>query len=218
MIRFKTKLTAYVIAAALVATFASSGAAFAQELDPLTQPSPEPSALVSVVTLGDVGLDVGDRVSFDELVAAAAEVGQDVETQLDGRPQSEQSAIEAPLAVAAASAWDEVSRWNDNKGVAVVLRYGDGSSWGWIKLRDKHGITQNMLRKTTQFPRDRVAQRSAWVYTTPAILYSCWLGVCTVEKSQDVKVVNETTSQKGIITAYCVGLTICPKWVRDVAA
>lgn len=193
---------------------------------PATASTPEASEEpVTVTVFGDIGVEVGEQVPVEDLISAAEGLGQDITSQLgetsEGAPSRAtdlSSLSESSVVLAAQAPWDEVNRWNDNLGVLVVLRYGNGTTWGWIKARDNHGVTQTMIRKTVQFPRDRSPQGSAIVYVTPAIEYSCWLGICTPVRSMDVRVVNATNNSQGVITAYCIGVTICPQWVRDAAA
>lgn len=69
--------------------------------------------------------------------------------------------------------------------------------------------------------KDRAAMAAG--DTAPdAIEWECWIGSCKPKRSMTVKVVIENArmsdgKQKGLITAYCMGVTVCPQWVINVA-
>ncbi|WP_433585103.1 hypothetical protein [Microbacterium hydrocarbonoxydans] len=116
-----------------------------------------------------------------------------------------------------------VSSWTDNQGKPTVARRGNGTTWGLTKVQTKHNATLSMIQKTTKFPRPggRTTEGSSIVYKTDAIEWECWLGVCNPKRSMSVKVVIENARlsdglQKGLITAYCEGVTACPQWVINV--
>lgn len=118
-----------------------------------------------------------------------------------------------------------VSTWTDNQAKQTIARRGNGTTWGWTKVQMKHAVTLGMVQKTTKFPRPgdgRKIEGNSIVYRTDAIEWECWLGVCNAKRSMTVKVVIENSRmsdgrQKGLITAYCEGTTVCPQWVRNVA-
>ncbi|CAH0230354.1 hypothetical protein [Microbacterium foliorum] len=81
-----------------------------------------------------------------------------------------------------------------------------------------------MVQKTTKFPREggRVTSGNSITYTTDAIEWSCTIISCTPKRTMAVKVVIENTRlgdnyHKGLITAYCAGVTVCPQWVVNAA-
>lgn len=136
-------------------------------------------------------------------------------------PRPRDSSIRA----ASNAAYRIVSTWTDNIAKSTVARAGNGTTWGLTKVQNKHHVNLNMIQKTTKFPRPtggRVTQGSAIIYVTDAIEWECWLGTCKPKRSMAVKVVVENTrmsdnKQKGLITAYCMGVTVCPQWVVNVA-
>ncbi|WP_426325479.1 hypothetical protein [Microbacterium sp. E-13] len=218
----------------VVGTDTLSGKAPQDELD-----VPHPAEPVEVAVMGAAVGDLEDTVTVEELVEVADDLGQDVIRELEAGEASsseeatvfalwttvagQQSLVAESTSMirSAVTAYTRVMAWNDNKYVPLVLRQGT-STWGWVKIRDKHAATQTMVKKTTQFPRTRTVSGTNIYYTTPAIKYTCWFSFCTIDKQMDVHVVYETTRQsdgaaKGVITAYCVGVTVCPQWVRDVA-
>ncbi|QGU26773.1 hypothetical protein D7D94_03145 [Microbacterium oryzae] len=164
-----------------------------------------------VTLVGELGVELGQTISETELATIAEDMGTDIYQAHTVPPLSATSAATTP-------SWKIVNQWKDNKAKSVYLRYRNETSWGWAKARDKHGVTQNMIKKTVQFPRKRVQQGTSFVYMTPANQYVCTVGICRVTKTMDMKVVHETKSAKGVITAMCNGVVVCPKWVRDAAA
>ncbi|OFI38892.1 hypothetical protein BIU82_17075 [Arthrobacter sp. SW1] len=103
----------------------------------------------------------------------------------------------------------------------TVIRKGT-AAFGWAHVQ-KHSVTLNMIKKTTMFPKTRSIQGgNTIVYQTPANEYDCWLGICRIKRTMDVRaVVNNTRMgdglQKGVITTYCVGPMTCPAWVAATA-
>lgn len=103
------------------------------------------------------------------------------------------------------------------------MRQGLANSFGWAHAR-QHNTTMSMIKKTTQFPKNRDVSGKTTVYKTPAIEWECWLAVCTAKRSMTVRVVVGTqvlrdNTQKGLITAYCMKAPndVCPAWVVRVA-
>jgi hypothetical protein len=202
-------------------------------------PYPEEPVSVSLIGASAQG-EIGERIPIEELMVVADGLGQDIRPELQVASPSEHidaaqvdpnvqttaflsSGLResAPIVTAATGAYTRLLVWYDNKYVQNVLRQGT-SSWGWVHSRDKHAVTQTMIKKTTQFPRSRTVSGSNIYYVTPAIKYTCWLSFCSIDKQMDVRVVYETTRlsdnfAKGVITTYCVGVTVCPQWVRDVS-
>jgi hypothetical protein len=205
---------------------------------------PEP---VEVAVMGGSLERLGEDVPIDELIEEAESLGQNIVPAFEeagptgreehslnwDRPgdastrdfvvQTAASVETASVVIspASTSAYTRLLVWNDNKYVQNVLRYGT-STWGWVHSRDKHGVTQSMIKKTTMFPRSRTVSGSNIYYQTPAIKYICWMASCSIDRQMDVRVVYDLARQsdnfaKGVITAYCVGPTVCPQWVRDVA-
>lgn len=128
---------------------------------------------------------------------------------------------EALLARAADPAYVIYSRWNDNLAKPTVIRNGT-AAFGWAHVQ-KHRVTLNMVKKTTMFPKTRSVQGgNTIVYQTPANEYECWLGICRIKRTMDVRTVVSNTRmgdglQKGVITTYCVGPMTCPAWVAATA-
>lgn len=208
----------------------------------LSSDVPHPLLPASVSTFGDMPVEVGDVIPIEELVDDAARIGEDIVPELEGGavggplssvrpPGPAASAVPTALALASARhavrpaaadpAYRRLQTWNDNQYLQVVLRQGT-STWGWTKIQSKHRATLAMAKKTTQFPRTRTVQGGSIVYTTPAMTFTCWLGWCSIDRQMTVKTVFETTRlsdgfAKGVITTHCVGVTVCPQWVRDVA-
>lgn len=188
----------------------------------------------SVTVMGLDDFQTGDTVPVDELIELAQAAGQDIEPELDvttaessvpaaglrAAPPTKATPASLTIKTAAVSAYSIYSQWWDNKAVKVAVRNGT-SAWGWQHLQ-KHNVSLSMVKKTTQFPRNRDASKTGITYVTPANLYTCWLTWCRVDKTMDVKVVMNNTrlndgAPRGIITAYCIGATVCPEWVRQVA-
>ena len=187
---------------------------------------------VTVMGLEDV--EVGDTVPVTELVELAEEADQDVRADLfaDEGENFAALSVVSPGTPARASftgpsiklagdpAYSIYSQWWDNKRIKAAVRNGTGT-WGWQHLQ-KHNVSLAMLQKTTQFPRNRDVSGTTITYVTPANLFTCWLGSCRVDRTMDVRVISNNTrlsdgAPRGIITAYCVGPTVCPAWVRQVA-
>jgi len=187
---------------------------------------------VTVMGLEDVS--VGDTVSVTELIELAEDTDQDVRAELLGSDEGSVAALSmAPgrtpalasltgpsIKLAGDPAYSIYSQWWDNKRIKAAVRNGTGT-WGWQHLQ-KHNVSLAMLQKTTQFPRNRDVNGTTITYVTPANLFTCWLASCRVDKTMDVRVVSNNTrlndgAPRGIITAYCVGPTVCPAWVRQVA-
>lgn len=128
---------------------------------------------------------------------------------------------EASVARAADPAYVIYSRWNDNLGKPTVIRNGT-AAFGWAHVQ-KHRVTLNMIKKTTMFPKTREIQGGdTIVYQTPANEYECWVGICNIKRTMDVRAVVSNTRtgdglQKGVITTYCVGPMTCPDWVIATA-
>lgn len=197
---------------------------------------------VSVTVLGLDEYEVGDSVPLDELITQSESVDQPITDQLgdaleevdasEVAPASSLHSSTGPQIVLASTKKSRIvqsgstdywikSTWQDNKNLTVALRWGS-STWGWSKISAKHDVTVNMIKKTTQFPRSRDVQGNSYVYVTPANHFTCWLAACWIDKTMDVKVVSDNTKlsdrlPKGVITSYCIGVTVCPQWVRDAA-
>lgn len=191
---------------------------------------------VSVTVMGEALDDLGSVVPVEELVEVAEAMDQDIEEELEagegGLRDSDDIDLESARVggslsvqtsgiVRTATAYTRLMVWNDNKYVQNVLRQGT-STWGWAHLKAKHNATQAMIKKTTMFPRSRTIEKHNIYCETPAIKYVCWIGICSIEKQMDVRVVYDTRKQsdkfaKGVVTAHCKGPVICPQWVRDVA-
>lgn len=188
----------------------------------------------SVTVMGLDDFQTGDTVPVDELIDLAQAAGQDIEPELDvtaaessvratalrAAPPATAARASLPIKAAADPAYSIYSQWWDNRNIKVAVRNGT-NAWGWQHLQ-KHNVSLSMLKKTTQFPRNRDASNTGITYVTPANLYTCWLTWCRVDKTIDVKVVMNNTrlndgAPRGIITAYCIGSTVCPDWVRQVA-
>ncbi|GAA1690961.1 hypothetical protein GCM10009808_04880 [Microbacterium sediminicola] len=188
---------------------------------------------VSVEELITEAEDVGQPVD-EELAEVLEEVTSDKLEELSDagadhladagdatRPRMMATVYKSAIAKTASDpAYGIVSQWWDNKSIRVTVRKGT-STWGWTHVQ-KHNVSMTMIQKTTKFPKTRSVSGSTITYQTPAMKFTCWLATCWVEKSMDVRVVSNNTrltdgSPKGVITAYCVGPTVCPAWVRQVA-
>lgn len=188
----------------------------------------------TVTVMGLADSEVGDTVPVVDLIEKAEEVGQDIQDELLGAGPEEpgaqsggQFALPAiarraslPIKTAADPAYSIYSQWWDNKYIKVAVRNGT-TSWGWQHLQ-KHNVSLAMLQKTTKFPRSRYMENGSQIYVTPANQYTCWLASCRIDRTMDVKVVVNPTrlndgAPRGVISAYCLGPTVCPTWVRQVA-
>lgn len=147
---------------------------------------------------------------------------------LSADPDNEPIPLGDPDEFAAAAAADPayrvVSTWTDKLGKTTVARAGNGTTWGLTKVKNKHNVTLGMVQKTTKFPREggRVTSGNSITYMTDAIEWSCTIISCTPKRTMAVKVVIENTRlgdnyHKGLITAYCAGVTVCPQWVVNAA-
>lgn len=147
---------------------------------------------------------------------------QDIQQIADGDsgPASTKIATVTPMA-AATGAYTVMAKWTDNKAKTTLVRRGT-STFGPNHFSAKHGATINMARKTTKFPKTRVTEGSTIVYETPANKLVCSMRKCTITATQNVRAVvaNQRQSdglQKGVITTYCVGRTVCQTWVVAAA-
>lgn len=173
-----------------------------------------PTDSTGEAALSDVEAQIGKIESLKPLVAPH-----------DSNEVPSASARDLEGMAVADPAYRIVSTWTDKIGKSTVARAGNGTTWGLTKVQYKHHVNLSMVQKTTKFPRPdggRVTQGSAIVYLTDAIEWECWLAVCSPKRTMAVKVVIENTrmsdgKQKGLITGYCLGVTVCPQWVINVA-
>jgi hypothetical protein len=115
-----------------------------------------------------------------------------------------------------------VATWNDNTGKALSMRWGS-ASWGWLKVSNKHNLTTAAARTTTKYPESRVVESASAIrYRTPVHRVECALGgfACRIVETKTVRVIANPIrltdgEAKGVITAYCEGVTWCPSWVKD---
>ncbi|MFI2366301.1 hypothetical protein [Promicromonospora sp. NPDC019610] len=115
-----------------------------------------------------------------------------------------------------------VATWNDNTGKALSMRWGS-PSWGWLKVSNKHNLTTAAARTTTKHPESRVVESpSAIRYRTPVHRVECAVGRigCRIVETRTVRVIANPIrltdgKAKGVITAYCEGVTWCPNWVKN---
>lgn len=115
-----------------------------------------------------------------------------------------------------------VATWNDNTGKALSMRWGS-ASWGWLKVSNKHNLTTAAARTTTKHPESRVVEGpSAIRYRTPVHRVECAIGGigCRIVETKTVRVIANPIrltdgEAKGVITAYCEGVTWCPNWVKN---
>ncbi|WP_157236712.1 hypothetical protein [Promicromonospora sukumoe] len=120
------------------------------------------------------------------------------------------------------SPYQVVATWNDNTGRALAMRWGS-ASWGWLKVSNKHNLTTAAARTTTKHPESRVVESpSAIRYRTPVHRVECSPGgiACRVVETKTVRVIANPIrltdgEAKGVITAYCEGVTWCPNWVKN---
>jgi hypothetical protein len=236
------RLTLVAIFAA--ATLAAASFAFGDDPRPAGD-SPEVVAHPTTVTL--LGIDereVGTSITLEELIEESEGVDQSIRQQLEsGLDESTPEVREAasftwgsgsdetaaggphggssPVTTTASNpSYTVISQWWDSKSIRAAVRRGT-STWGWMHLQ-KHNVSMAMLQKTTKFPRTRTVTGSTITYVTPAMQFTCWLASCNVDRTMDVKVVLNNTrlrdgAPKGVITAYCMGVSVCPAWVREVA-
>ncbi|GAA4700606.1 hypothetical protein [Promicromonospora umidemergens] len=113
-----------------------------------------------------------------------------------------------------------IATWNDNRGTALSMRWGN-SSWGWLKVSNKHNLTTAAARTTTKYPESRVVESASAIrYRTPVHRVECRFGVCQVVETKTVRVIANPIrlsdgKAKGVITAYCEGVVWCPDWVKN---
>lgn len=218
--KLRTRLgTGAAIAVLIGAVIAPPATAADAQDDPVT------FTTFGYVPTGDAGeatqQDVEDQIAEVESFDASSE-SPDVAIP-DASPVP--GASERMVAAAADPAYRIVSKWTDKIAKTTVARAGNGTTWGLTKAQSKHRVNLNMIQKTTKFPRPdggRVTQGNAIIYVTDAIEWECWLGVCNPKRTMAIKVVVENTRvsdgyHKGLITAYCMGVTACPQWVINVA-
>ncbi|KAA0962166.1 hypothetical protein [Microbacterium sp. ANT_H45B] len=218
--RFRSALVATVVmVGALLVPSAAHAADAADDPTSFTTFGYVPTGAEGTAAQADVEAQVTRADSFDASSRSRS-----------AAPDTSQMAPASPEDLAAAAAADPayriVSRWTDKIAKSTVARAGNGTTWGLTKVQNKHHVNLNMIQKTTKFPRPdggRVIQGSAIIYVTDAIEWECWLGSCTPKRTMAVKVVVENTRmsdnyQKGLITAYCMGVTVCPQWVINVAS
>ncbi|MEV7864748.1 hypothetical protein AB0P17_01270 [Streptomyces sp. NPDC088124] len=94
-----------------------------------------------------------------------------------------------------------------------------GGGWGWNKVKKKHKITKySALEYVTKGPNREHQGGTTYRSHAYAGKYRCTNGRCTLIKQYKVYVaVNEKklgdNRNRGVITAYCEGVTRCPAWV-----
>ncbi|WP_162621847.1 hypothetical protein [Microbacterium suaedae] len=167
---------------------------------------------VTYAVVGDLGIE-GTQVSLNELEAAADASGQ----PLEAVDESGTSPKDQLTAMASDPKWGLVNSWNDKKGRNIYLRYGNGVGWGWNKVKTKHGETQTMIVSATQnyFDRTRTSSSTtSYLYRATVRLWECGLS-CTLKDEEILKVIHESKNRKGVITSYCDGRIVCPKWTWD---
>ncbi|CAD5140095.1 MULTISPECIES: hypothetical protein [unclassified Microbacterium] len=212
---------------ALVAIVAMLGTGVA----PAAAKAPDESERTTITTFGFVPTDSAGTAAQTDVEAQIAEVEslEASDTPLaapyDSSKMPSGSAKDRAAMAAGDTAYRIVSTWTDNIAKPIVARAGNGTTWGLTKVQNKHHVNLNMIKKTTKFPRPtggRVTQGTSIIYLTDAIEWECWIGSCKPKRSMTVKVVIENArmsdgKQKGLITAYCMGVTVCPQWVINVA-
>lgn len=113
--------------------------------------------------------------------------------------------------------WDLLYSWTDFQGTRVAMRWGTGS-WGYVKITKKHNVDASTAKASTRFadPSGFSVQRTARVYFAPVLHIKCRLKLlCRFAGKTDVKTVNETRNDQGVITTFCPGYQPrCPDWVR----
>lgn len=172
-------------------------------------------------TIGDIDVQADGTVSMAELDTIGIS-RQDIQQIADENvgPAGNKAARVAPMAVATGS-YTVMAKWTDNKAKTTLVRRGT-SAFGLNHFSAAHGSTINMAIKATKFPKTRVTEGSTIVYVTPANKLVCSMLKCTITATQNVRTVvaNQRQSdglQKGVITIYCVGRTICQSWVVAAA-
>ncbi|MCB7137499.1 hypothetical protein [Cellulosimicrobium marinum] len=114
------------------------------------------------VTFSVIG-DVPEGVSFP--VAELAEVGvSGAEIEMIQNGQVPGGVVPLPgrelQAAGANNPYQLMSRWNDNKGKPVAMRWGS-STWGWLKVTNKHNLTTAVAKTTTQHPKERIVESAS---------------------------------------------------------
>lgn len=209
-------VTARVIVAGVAAiALAVAGASAAGAAVPSSEATLEDGGVIFAV-IGDLPSGEFPVEQLAELGVTPAEVdliGQGEQAALDGLQVAPLAGVNDPYRVMAS--------WTDSTGKAMALRWGS-STWGWYKIVNKHNLTTAVARTTTKYPKTRVVESaSAIVYRTPVNNVKCnTFGFCSVAATRTVKVVANPLklndgSPKGVITAYCEGITWCESWVKN---
>ncbi|WP_157270458.1 hypothetical protein [Paraoerskovia marina] len=199
----------------LAAIGMAGGSLVAAASEPTAPPVPDDTVAISVIgDLPDGEFDLQDlqNVGVSEGQVAMISEGQ------------EPVAAMAGMAMAADpnNPYQIMATWSDSKGRALAMRWGS-SSWGWLKVNNKHNLTTAAVRTTTKYPKERKVESASSIrYRTPVHRVECklWGLSCKVVETKTVRVVANPTKlsdgkAKGIITAYCEGVTWCPNWVKN---
>lgn len=184
----------------MVATPIFVGAAEAEE---------QPEA-VTYAVVGDLGFE-GTQVARGELEAAAESAARSLEVVREGETaQSDQI-----TAMASDPRWALVNSWRDKTGMTIYLRYGDGIGWGWNHIKTKHGVIQRQIQAaTTRYFSRASTSLTNYRFRATIRLWECGLS-CSVKDEEILRVIYDTKNNKGVITSYCEGRIVCPKWTWD---
>lgn len=214
-----TRRVAPVVVLAIILTSLVSGAAIADGAPETPETSEYPAGTV-VITAEGMPVSEGEVLSGYTGPQPAPSVPIEEPTFTSKIPGAvpQDRFTPSPTELDAIGSSKVIASWNDHGGRLVNARQA-----AVTKISTKHGVTSlGPVKLATRLPTGgtSVLSGTSRTYLSNLQWRVCNGWSCPVKASVKFKVVVDFRSVSGgtfgLVTGYCVGMTVCPTWVNNV--